>query len=293
MEALKQLVPLLVSASLFGLVLSVGLDATVEELLYLLRRPARLARAVLVVSVLTPAAAVLLVSIFPLHPLTKAGIIMLSISPVPPFVPGRNRQMGSGREYSYGLFIAFAVLAAVIVPLSVTIMGSIFGRDAFVGPLPVLALVIKTVLLPLVIGLVVRHFATGFARRASHPVMLLSLGVLVLAAVPMLVKLWPVFGELVGDGTLLVCVLFALAALAFGHLLGDGGPGDRQALAITAATRHPGIAVLVAKTIGADQRAIVAAILCFLVCFVVSMPYQILQKRRLAHMGGGMPSTST
>src|SRR5215469_1583281 len=122
MDVLKQLLPLIISASLFGLVLSVGLDATIAELTYLLRRPARLARAVLVVSVLTPAAAVVLVSILPLHPTTKAGIILLSISPVPPFVPGRNRGMGAGRDYTYGLFAAFALLAIVIVPLSVVVM---------------------------------------------------------------------------------------------------------------------------------------------------------------------------
>jgi|WetSurMetagenome_2_1015567.scaffolds.fasta_scaffold172546_2 bile acid:Na+ symporter, BASS family len=292
MELLKTVFPLLISGSLFGLVLAVGLDATPDQLLYLLRRPARLGRAVMVVSVLTPAAAILLVSILPLHPMTKAGIIILSISPVPPFVPGRNRQMGASRDYSYGLFAAFALLAIVIVPVSAFIMGRIFGRDAYIGLWPMIQLVFKTVLLPLAVGLLIRRLAPALSSRASPIVLKFSLALLVVAAIPMLMKLWPVFGELVGDGTLLACVLFALAALALGHFMGDGDAGDRQALAITAATRHPGIAILVAKTIGVNREVMAAALLCFLICFVVSTPYQMLQKRRLAHPAGQAPPAS-
>jgi BASS family bile acid:Na+ symporter len=293
MDLLKQLLPLLISGSLFGLVLAVGLDTTPDQLLYLIRRPARLARAVLVVSVLVPAAAIVLVTVLPLHPMTKAGIIILSISPVPPFVPGRNRQMGASRDYTYGLFAAFALLAIVIVPFSAAIMGKIFGRDVYVGAGPMIQLVFKTVLAPLAIGLVIGRIWPAFASRASPILQKFSLAVLLVVMVPLLMKLWPVFGELVGDGTLLASVLFALAALAFGHFVGDGAPADREALAITAATRHPGIAVLVAKTIGMNKEVMAAALLCFVVCFVVSMPYQIMQKRRLAHMPGQAPSAMT
>ncbi len=292
MELLKTVLPLLISGSLFGLVLAVGLDAEPRQLLYLIRQPARLGRAVLVVSVLTPAAAAVLVSILPLHPMTKAGVLILSISPVPPFVPGRNRMMGAGRDYVYGLFAAFALLAIVIVPVSAFIMGRIFGREAYVGFWPLIQLVFKTVLAPLAIGLLIGRFWPTFSRRVSPILQKFSLAVLLVAAVPLLMKLWPVFGELVGDGTLLACVLFALAALCFGHFLGDGEPGDRQALAISAATRHPGIAILIAKTIGVNKEVMAASLLCFLICFIVSMPYQILQKRRLVHMAGGAPSAS-
>ena len=289
MDVLKQLLPLLISGSLFGLVLSVGLDATVAELLYLLRRPVRLARAVLVVSVLAPATALALVSVLPLNPAARAGIIILSISPVPPFVPGRNRGMGVGRDYTYGLFAAFSILAIVIVPASAWVMGLIFGRDAIVGPLPLALLVLRTVLIPLMAGLLLGRLAPSLARRAAPIVQKLSLGVLALAVVPLLIKLWPAFGELVGDGALVASALFALAALALGHVLGDGEPGDAQALAISAATRHPGIAILVAKTLQMDKQVSAAALLCFLVCFLVSMPYQMFQTRRLARSKGVAP----
>jgi BASS family bile acid:Na+ symporter len=282
MEALKQILPLLISGSLAGLVLAIGLDCTLGDLGYLLRRPAKLARAVLAISILTPAAAVILVSILPLQPVTKAGVVLLSISPVPPFVPGRDRSVGGSREYVYGLFAAFALLGIVIVPLSVEILSRIFGVDMFIGPAPIAKLVATTVLLPLVIGLVLRQLAPSLAERAAPIIVKISLAILGVAFIPLLIKVFPVFGVLVGDGTIIASALFALAALAFGHFLGEAEPGNRAALAIAAGTRHPGIAILVAKANSDDKRISAAVLLCFLICFVVTAIYQVATKRRMA-----------
>jgi BASS family bile acid:Na+ symporter len=292
MDALKQIVPFLISGSLAGLVLAIGLDCTLSDLGYLLRRPAKLARAVLVISVLTPAAAVILISILPLQPVTKAGVVLLSISPVPPFVPGRDRSVGGSREYVYGLFAAFALLAILIVPASVQVLNRIFGVDVFVRPLAIAKLVATSVLIPLVIGLVLRRLAPSLAERAAPIIIKLSLAVLGLAAIPLLIKLYPVFGALVGDGTIIACVLFALAALAFGHFLGEVEPGNRAALAIAAGTRHPGIAILVANAYTSDKRVSAAALLCFLICFVVTMVYQFAARRRIAAAPAGPTAPS-
>jgi BASS family bile acid:Na+ symporter len=292
METLKQILPILVRGSLAALVLSVSLDSTREQFLYLLKRPAQLGRAVMAVSVLTPAAAVVLVSVLPLHAVSKAGIILLSISPVPPFVPGRNRSVGGSREYVYGLFAAFALLAIVIVPLSVLVMDWIFGARYLIGPWPIARLILISVAIPLGIGQIIRRFAPGFAERAGPIVVKFALAVLVLALIPFLIRLWPIFGSLVGDGSVLAGILFAIAALAIGHLLGGPDPGDRAALAITAGTRHPGIALLVASANTADKRIAAAAVMCFLICAVVTMVYQLAAKRRLAHPGGAHPAAT-
>lgn len=294
-ESIKQIVTLAMSGSLAGLVLAVGLDSSLDDLFYLLRRPARLGRAILVISILVPAAAVALVSVLPLHPMTKAGIILLSISPVPPFVPGRNRAVGGTREYAYGMFAAFALLAIIIVPLSVLVMDAIFGARFLIGPLPIAKLVVTSVLIPLVIGHVIRRLAPDLSQRAAPIIIKLALAVLGIAAIPLLIRLWPVFSDLVGDGTLIACVLFALAALAFGHFLGEPEPGNRAALAISAGTRHPGIAILVANANDANKHVTAASLMCFLICFAVTMVYQVWAKRHLAHTltASGPPPAAT
>jgi BASS family bile acid:Na+ symporter len=62
-----------------------------------------------------------------------------------------------------------------------------------------------------------------------------------------------------------------------------GGPelDDRAALAMAAATRHPGIAMMIAHINDADKE-VAAAILNFLmVSIIVAAPYQLWLKRRM------------
>ena len=63
MEALKQILPLLLTLSLAGLVMTVGLKAGHGDLLYVLRRPGLLIRAILAVEVIPPIAAAASLSI--------------------------------------------------------------------------------------------------------------------------------------------------------------------------------------------------------------------------------------
>jgi BASS family bile acid:Na+ symporter len=82
MEAIKQIIPILLALSLAGLVLSVGLQASYRDLLYVVRRPRLLVKAIVAVDVIPPAAAILLTLMLPLEPVVKAGIVLMCISPV-------------------------------------------------------------------------------------------------------------------------------------------------------------------------------------------------------------------
>jgi len=61
-------------------------------------------------------------------------------------------------------------------------------------------------------------------------------------------------------------------ALAIGHLVGGPEADDRTALAIACATRHIGIAVLVATSVPGPRTAVVIAVY-IAVSLVVSLPY--------------------
>jgi len=118
METLKQILPLLLSLSLAGLVLTVGLRATVDDLLYVIRRPGLLGRVVVAVEVIPPLAAALLVWFLPIAPVVKAGLMLMAISPVPPLVPGKELNIGARKEFAYGVYVAMALLTIVAVPLT-------------------------------------------------------------------------------------------------------------------------------------------------------------------------------
>lgn len=280
MEALATLIPIVLTTSLAALIVAVGMDADRDDLLYLFRRPLKLAKAVLAVNVIVPIAAVLLVFVFPLTQVARVGILLMAVSPVPPLVPGKELKVGGGKSYSYSLYLALALLSVIIVPLAVEILSGIYGVEVNLPVALIARNVALSVILPLAIGLVVRRIAPAFAGRAAPLVRKIAMLLLLLAVVPLVIKAWPGLVALVGNGTILAMALTAAVALAAGHLLGGPELPDRAALAMTAATRHPGIAMMIANVNQADKHVVAAVLAVMFVGLFVGVPYQLWIKRR-------------
>ena len=278
---LQQLIPLVVKLSLAGLVMAVGLEATPRELLSLFRQPLRLARAVLAVNVIVPVAAAILVGLFPLSPVVKMGILVMAVSPVPPLVPGKGLKAGGDRVYALSLYASLVLLSIVIVPATVAILAHIYGSSVSVSPLQIAENVAIGVVAPLLAGLALHAVAPAFSEKVAPTLRRLSMLVVLLIVIPVIVSLWPAISTLAGDGALLAMALTSAAGLAAGHLLGGPGLGNRGALAQTAVTRHPGIAILIANAAGGDKRVTAAVIAFMLVGLLVAIPYQVWLGRRM------------
>lgn len=280
MELFKQLLPHMVGGSLAALVAAVGLSAAPGDILYVLRRPALLAKAVLSVNVIVPAASIALVWLFPLAPMVKAGIILMAASPVPPLVPAKQLKAGGSQSYAYGLYFSLVILSVLIVPAAVTALGLIYGREAAV-PVPALARsILIGVIGPLALGLAVRAFAPALAARIAPTIRLIAMILLVAFVAPAIVTLWPAMMSLVGNGTVVAMALVSATGLLCGHILGGPEADNRPALAIASAVRHPGTAMMIAGA-NFDDKAVTAAIILFLVTqILVTLPYQIWQGRK-------------
>jgi BASS family bile acid:Na+ symporter len=276
----QELLALVIKVSLSSMALAIGLQSTLSELLHLFARPARLLRAVLAVNVVVPVAAVVLVSLFPLIPVVKAGIIVMSVSPAPALLPGTAMKAGGGRGYSYGLYTALVLLGVVIVPATMVILSRFYGVEVGLPPLLVLQRFSTEVLLPLAGGLVVHRLAPKTCERLGPFVDRIATLLLMVAAVPILIALWPHVQALIGNGTVAAMALLAAIALAGGHLLGGPEPERRGALAEAAAMRHPGIALAIAGAAHADKRVTAAVLAVVLVGALVAVPYRLWLRRR-------------
>jgi len=283
METLKQILPILLSLSLAGLVLTVGLRATVDDLLYVIRRPGLLVRVVAAVEVIPPLAAALLVWFLPIEPVVKAGLMLMAISPVPPLVPGNELSIGARKEFAYGVYVAMALLTIVAVPLVFDIAARIFGHGATLPVRTIAATVATGVLIPLALGMTIRKLAPHLAERAAPWVYKLSLVLVVLVFLPIIANIWPALWDLVGNGTILAMIALSIATLLGGHLLGGPAPLDRATLAIASSVRHPGIAMLIANTAFDDKRVTAAVLLYLLVSMVQGAIYKAWFKRTRAH----------
>jgi BASS family bile acid:Na+ symporter len=284
MDALRTLIPLLIAVSLAGLVLAVGLNAGRGDLLYVLRRPAQLLKAILAVIVIPPAAAALIVgAMTSLTPVVKAGIMLMAISPVPPLVPGKEISIGGRKEYAYGLYAAMSLLTIVSVPAVLAVTTTLFGRNDSVSVASIARIVGFGVLLPLGIGVLIREIAPVFAARIWRLVYQISMLLVLLAFAPVLVQAWPALIELIGNGTVLAMAAVTLIALIGGHLLGGPDRRDRAALATVAAVRHPGIAISIASASFHDPRVSAAVLLFMLVGLAATTPYTMWVKRDRPH----------
>ncbi|MBV9994847.1 MAG: bile acid:sodium symporter [Caulobacteraceae bacterium] len=280
MDSLKALLPIIIQAGVATLILCVGLDSTRDDVLYLARRPRQLARAFVAISIVPPAAAVLVTSVLPLPLPAKIGVILMALSPVPPFVPGSVLRGGGRRAYGYGLYAAFAVLTVIIVPATVQVLNWLYGASAEVSLRTLGIMVLGSVLAPLAVGMAVRARRPELAAAAAPAISKLALVLLLAILVLLIIGAWPAMMALIGDGTVLAVVAISLAAIAAGHLMGGPDPRDEVALATAAATRHPGIALMVANGLAPDKRVAAMIILYVLVSFTTVALYQAALKRR-------------
>ena len=239
-----------------------------------------LARSLLPMYVVMPILAALLAGRFGLRPPVKIALVALSVSPVPPLLPRRTMRAGGESSYMFGLLVAAALLAIVILPLELESIGLAFGVPLRAPAAAMIKLLAITVIAPLGAGMVARSLAPELGRRIAKPILVIAMVMLAGGIIPVLFKAWPAIVSLVGDGTLAATAAFIVAGLAAGHLIGGPAPEHRTVLALSTAFRHPGIAVAIAQTNFPEQKLVVAAVLLYLlVSAVLAIPYVAWRRR--------------
>lgn len=280
MEILKELIPIAIQVSLFLIVLSVGLDASADDASYLLKRPALLVRSYVAIAVIVPIFATLLTMSLPLSRTAKIGILLMAVSPLPPLVPGKEIRLGERKPYVYGLLVAVSLLSVVMVPLSIVILSAVFHEYVSISMHAVWGLVLKSVFLPLAIGMLIHRIAPQRAERAAPLTGKIANIVLIVSVLPVLFAIWPAVVHLIGNGTIVAIIAVVVVGILGGHMLGGPDPRDRAALAIASASRHPGIALLIGVA-NFQEPDIKAAILLFLIVELLTvLPYQAWHKRQ-------------
>jgi len=278
--SLAALILLVVKASIFLTVFALGLEATVEDALYVLRRPAMLVRSLLAMNVIMPIVAVALALAFNFTPAVEIALLALALSPVPPLLPKKEFRAGAHSSYTIGLLVAITLLAIAIVPVTVQLIGRIIGRAAYLGPAAVAQLVFVSALLPLAAGIAVGRLAPQLAGKVANPLALVAAILLATGVLPILFTARSEIISLIGNGTIVAIVTFTVIALAVGHLLGGPDPDDRTVLALSVASRHPGIALAIANASFPGNKQVLGAVLLYLiVSAIASMPYMTWRKR--------------
>jgi len=277
----EDIIRIAVLLSIMLIVLGFGLLCTWSDATSLFRNRGLLLRSLLAMNVILPLFAAALAALFTLRPVIEVVLIALAVSPVPPFLPLKQSKLVGHHEYIYGLLGATSLLTIVLAPATVILIGLIASRHASINPIAIARIVALTVLVPFALGLFLRRVKPNLAERSSPIASKLGMALLVIAVVPVLIKMWPAMIALVGDGTVVAIIAFIVVGLAAGHLLGGPDPSTRTVLALATATRHPGVALVIATANYPDTKLVAPAVLLYLlVCIVASMPYIMWRKRQ-------------
>ena len=283
---------LAVKLAIAAMILAIGMSSALSDLNYLWFRPKLLLRSLLAMYVVVPLVMLAIVDLFPIAPAVKAALLVLAVSAGAPLLPRKVSGIGNG-AYIFSLVVTSSLVAIVVVPAWIAFLSPYFQPSASLLPLDVALIVGKSFLLPLTIGLILNRAAPAFSDKvAAH--LLPAGGLLLIAAGGTVLALnWDIVLQVQTYGLLALLTLM-LAALSAGHLLGGPSPDDRTALAVACATRHVGIATLVATAFpGVRTLVLVAA---YTLCSaVVSVPYLFWRHRltdqRNPRLPAGNPST--
>ena len=269
---------LLIQVSIGALVLAIGMGATFDDGLYLWRRPALLARSLLAMYVAMPLVAFALAKFLSLGPGVNAALLVLAVSAGAPLLPRRLESFGAGK-FVFSLVAITSVLAIVVVPACVALMARHFEVAAEISAFEVAKAMTAAFLLPLAAGILFRALAPSLAERIAPRAAAICGAALMAALAVLLVMHWDLLLA-VGVHGLAARALLLAAALAIGHVLGGPLPENRTALAVACATRHIGIAAVVATTLRGPGTMVVL-VAYVIAALLVTIPYLYWRRRTL------------
>jgi BASS family bile acid:Na+ symporter len=263
------------------IVLSAGMAGRKGDLIYLVRRPSLLIRSLVSMLVLAPVLAVMFATTLQLPKAVKIALVMMAVSPVPPFLPKKSDKAGGTHSYVVSLLATSAIVSIVSAPISLRLLSEMFGLSLSISSIEIAKPLMKTVLMPLVAGVILQRVAPRFCSSWARIVAGVGTILLIAVVIPQLVNLFPQIRVLVGDGTLLAIAAFAICSQFIGHLLGGPVTGDRSVLALCTATRHPFIAMtLIQANYASEKLAVPAVFMTLVVPSVASLPYVRMLRRQ-------------
>lgn len=267
-----------IAVTVFSVMFGIGLSVAPGELARVWRSPAPMLRGLFSVLVAVPVLALAITRAFDLPRATDIGIVLMAISPGAPVALRRSLDAGGHRSFAPSLQIAVVLLAVVSMPLSIAVLDALYGTRASISSWDVARQVLVAQLLPLGLGMALRHVRAPLAERIEPGVTRLGTLLLVATVLLLLIDAWEVTVT-AGLRGLAAILLVIYGALAIGHLLGGPDPAMRTAVAISGAARNAGLALLVATQNHAPPE-VNAAILAYLLVSVFAIVPYVAWRRR-------------
>lgn len=276
----KALIQIALQLAIAGTVFTYGLQASRDDLLYIVYRPGLLVRSLLAMLVLMPLFVGSCVYFLHLPQPTAIVLTALAISPVPPMLPKKHKKAGGIAPYGLGLLVLLALASIVTIPLSVELLDWLFAIPRGVGPTTIMKIVLTMIIAPLAIGLVAAKVMPKAATHLIEPVRRLAALLLLVSALALLASAWHAIWRSTSPAAVAAIVVFVIVGLAIGHWLGGPAPEHASVLALSSASRHPAIALAIATANYPGEQFAPTVALYLILCMILVIPYVKWQRDR-------------
>ncbi len=267
-------------ATVFTVMLDIGLGVVPGEFLWLWRRPGLMLKALFAVLVAVPVIAMAVARLLDLPRAAEIGLMVMAISPGAPVALQRSLSSGGHRSFAPGLQVTVALLAVVSMPVSIAVLNQVYSGSANVEPMQLMRQVFIAQLLPLGIGVALGRIHPAAAAWLKPRLDRIWKVLISMLAVLAIVGFW---GAMIRAGPLvaLAACLVTIGAIAVGHALGGPDPATRTAVAISSSARNPGLALLVVAVNGAPLAVKITVLTYIIVSALTILPYMFWRRRQV------------
>ena len=255
-----QLINLLAATTLIEMMVTIGLGVTVSDVLRVSKSWGLVARALLANYILVPGAAVGLLVLFHANPMVAAGFLVAAVCPGAPYGPPFTVMAKGNATLAVGLMVILAASSAIIAPLLLRfLLPLVAGNTALnINVFKMVGTLLGAQLLPLCLGLWIRHRRPLLADRLKKPASVLSLALNLLTLAVIIAVQFRMLREIRLRGYLgMLCLV--IASMAAGRLMGGRPCEGPKGMVLTTSVRNVGVSLVIATGSFPGTAAITSA----------------------------------
>ena len=119
------------------------------------------------------------------------GLFLVAVAPGAPLMTRGVAKRGFDMSLAASYQLWGALLTPIMIPLLVGVAGWLYGRNIWVSPAKVLAVIATQQFVPLLIGVALMYFAPAFSTKIRRTLNVIGNGLLMVTLIVLLVKMGP------------------------------------------------------------------------------------------------------
>lgn len=261
MMSLDRLINILVTIALIEMMVLIGLRVKFADIVSTSRNWTLVARAAVANYLLVPSLTVVLLLLFGVNAMVTAGFLVLAVCPGAPYGPPFAGIARADVPEAVGLMVILAASSAILSPLLLRVLlpWAAGGEAPKIDSFGIVGVLLITQLLPLMVGLVTRHWRPQLAERLIGPFALAS-KILNLSVVGLILATqFHMLSEIRVRGFVGMLMLLA-GSLIIGWLAGTPSRDNRKTMALTTSLRNVGLGLVIVTGNFAGTQAVSATL---------------------------------